>query len=227
MTIAAPERLAATARATAVALLAAPVLIGVVLTALLGQPAIIPALLGAAGWVLALVLRQPVALIATRSTTRERAALIVGWISGPAEEIVRLGLVLLITGRVADAVWAGFGWATIEVLIVMVNLLVISNLMTRNDPKSIEARELLEAQGMLKQTNPAWGVLERVSATALHLGFTLMLFAQPWLVLVTLPLHSVTNMLTVRFVKSRLAATELALLAWSVLVLVAGAALAI
>lgn len=222
MTASTPERVAASIRANAVALLPAPVLVGAVLVLLLGLPALVPVALGAAGWMLALVLRQPVALVASRTTTPQRTATIVGWCSGPAEEIVRLALVLVALRTVGDAAWAGFGWATIEVLMVVVNTLVVASLMTKDDPGSVEARELLAAQGMTTPQHPAWGFLERLSATALHLGFTLMLFVQPWLVLVTLPLHSVVNMLTVRFARIRLAGTELCLAAVGVVVLGAG-----
>jgi hypothetical protein len=219
------EQLAAAMRRNALAVLPAPLLVGAVMLALVGPPPILPLLLGAAGWMLALVLRQPVALVAGRTTTPQRTATIVGWFSGPAEELVRLGLVLAVLRTVDDAAWAGFGWATIEVLLVAVNGLVIASLITRDDPKSVEARELLTAQGMLGTQHALWGLLERLSATALHLGFTLMLFANPWLVLITLPMHSVTNMLMARFAKSHLAFAELALTVVGATVLTIGIAL--
>ena len=102
------------------------------------------------------------------------------------------------------------------------NTLVIASLMTKDDPKSQEAQQQQRDQGMTSPQHPAWGLLERLSATALHLGFILLLFAGPWLVLVTLPLHSLTNMLAVRFPKAHLALTELILAAVSTIVLLAG-----
>ncbi len=214
--------LPATMRRNALAVLPAPIIVGAVILMLVGSPPLLPLLLGAAGWMLALALRQPVGLVASRTTTRERTATIVGWFSGPAEELVRLALVLAVVRSFEDAVWAAFGWATIEVLLVVVNGLLIANLITKDDPKSAEARELLAAQGMLGTQHAVWGLLERLSATALHLGFTLMLFAQPWLVLVTLPVHSVTNMLMVRFGRTHLAAAELALAVVGATVLLLG-----
>jgi hypothetical protein len=211
MTTISPETVAAKTRINALAVLPAPILAGIVLTVLSGAFELLPFVLGAAGWIIALMLRQPVALIATRAVGQERAATIVGWCSGPAEELVRLGLVLLIIGNVQGALWAGFGWGAIEAVILAVNVLVIAGLMTKDDPKSLEAREILAAQGMMTPHHPLWGFLERLSAIALHLGFTLMLFASPWLVLVTLPLHSVVNMTAVRFSKSHVALTELGL----------------
>jgi hypothetical protein len=171
---------------------------------------------------LALVLRQPVALVASRSTTPARTATIVGCISGPAEELVRLTLVLVAIHSFDDALWTGFGWATIEVLLVAVNGVAIAGLVLKDDPKSIEARELLSAQGMLGAQHAVWGLLERISATALHTGFTLMLFAQPWLALLTVPIHSVANMLMARFAKTNLATTEAAFAVVSIVIFAAG-----
>ncbi|SDR90907.1 hypothetical protein [Agrococcus carbonis] len=215
---------AATMRRNALAALPVPMLLGALLLALAGAPPLIALVLGAAGWLLALVLRQPIALLVSRRTTPERTATIVGWCSGPAEELVRLALVLLAIRSTEDALWAGFGWATVEVLLVVVNGIALASLITKTDAKSLEARALLEAQGMLGAQQVVWGVLERVSATAVHIGFTLLLFAQPWLVLVTLPLHSVINMSISRLAKRHLAATELVFAAVAAVVLWAGLA---
>ncbi|NKX52981.1 hypothetical protein [Arthrobacter mobilis] len=219
--------LAARTRINALVLPVAVVTSCTVLVLAFGTPLPVPLLLGAAGWILALVLRQPVALAASRFAGRERAATIVGWCSGPAEELVRLGLVLLALHSFEAALWAGFGWAAVEVLLVAVNTLVIADLVTKDDPKSRQARQLLADQGMTTPQHPLWGLLERFSATALHLGFTLLLFAQPWLVLLTLPAHSLTNMLAVRFAKTHLGRTEAALAAAGALALAAGLALAL
>ena len=204
-------RQAARIRVNGLALLPAAVIALVVMLLVVGAPLIVPMLIGAGGWLAALVLRQPVALIASKKMSRDAAAKLVGWFSGPAEEIVRLVLVLLTVHTVAEAAWFGYGWTTIEVLIIAVNVIAIASLVTKDDPKSREAREMLEAQGMLKTANPLWGLFERLSASALHIGFTLMLFATPWLVLVTLPVHSVVNMLAVKFGKTHIALTEIAL----------------
>jgi hypothetical protein len=217
--------LATRTRLNAPFLLIAPIVAAAVLFAAIGAPHWLPLVLGAAGWMLALVLRQPVALIAMKLVGKDRAMTIVGWASGPAEELVRLALVLLVIDTLDDALWAGFGWATIEVLLVVVNMLVLAGLMTKDDPKSLEAQQALRDLGMTEPQNGFWGALERVSATALHMGFTLLLFVSPWLVLLTLPLHSVVNMLTVRFAKTHLAATEFALLAVGALTLGGGLAL--
>src|SRR5258707_10782145 len=107
--------LAPQVRATALWMLVVPSLVGALVAAMLGAPAWRLLALGAAGWIVALLLRQPVMLITNRMTSAERARTIVGWTSGPAEELVRVGLVLLFVNTVSNAVWAGVGWAGVEV----------------------------------------------------------------------------------------------------------------
>jgi len=113
------------------------------------------------------------------------------------------------------------------VLLVAVNTFVVASLVNRDDEKSREARELLAAQGMMTPHNPGWGFLERLSAIALHLGFTLALFAAPWLVVLTIPVHSAVNMLAVRGVRTNLALTEVGLALAGAAVLAGGLALAV
>lgn len=213
---------AARIRVNALVLLPAAVITFVAVLAAAGAPMLWPILIGAAGWMIALILRQPVALIAGRRLSQEATARMVGWFSGPAEEIVRFVLVLLTVHAVQEAAWFGWGWATVEILILAVNLLALSTLLTKDDQKSREARELLAAQGGLQTTGAVWGFIERLSASALHIGFTLMLFAQPWLVLVTLPLHSVINMLAVKYGKKNIVLTEVVLAVAGVAALAAG-----
>jgi hypothetical protein len=45
---------------------------------------------------------------------------------------------------------------------------------------------------------PCLGVLERVFASLVHIGFTLLLAAAPLLVLLAAPLHSAVNLLALR-----------------------------
>ena len=111
---------------------------------------------------------------------------------------------------------------TIEIGYTMVTALIIANLLRKDDPKSMEAKEFLRDRGMMQDNGPVWGVVERFSAAGIHIGFTLLLFAQPWLVLATIVLHSLTNMLVVRYAKRSIAHTELALLAVAIVVLAAG-----
>jgi hypothetical protein len=218
------KRMAAQARVNSLAVLGVPVAVFAALAAWLGTPQVLPAALGAAGWMIALALRQPIALIASRVTTKERTMTVVGWASGPAEEVVRLLLVLFVLRTGSAAAWAGAGWMAVEVAMIIVNMLVVASLLTKDDPKSLEVKEILREQGMIQNHGPWWGLLERFSAAGVHIGFTLLLFAQPWLVLVTIVVHSGTNMLAVRYAKRSVALTELALLGWGIVVLTAGIA---
>ena len=153
--------LAAQARVNSLAVLGVPVAVFAALAAWLGTPQVLPAALGAAGWMIALALRQPIALIASRITTRDRAMTVVGWASGPAEEVVRLLLVLFVLRTGSAAAWAGAGWMAVEVAMITVNGLMIATLLTKDDPKSLEAKDFLSKQGMMQSYGPWWGVLER------------------------------------------------------------------
>lgn len=211
-------------RATALWMLLVPIMVGAMVAAGLGAPAWRVLALGAVGWVIALLLRQPVMLIANRMTSTERARIIVGWASGPAEELVRVGLVLLFVNTVSNAVWAGVGWAGVEVVVIAINGMAIANFMTRDDPKALKVQTVLRERGMLTTYAPGWAVAERCSATALHVGFTLLLFAQPWWVLATIVLHSSANMIAVRYAKRSVVLTELAIAMLSVGILLCGVA---
>jgi hypothetical protein len=179
---------------------------------------------GAVGWLLALALRQPVALVAGRLTSAERTAGIVGWASGPAEEGVRVGLVLLAVGSAPGAVWAGIGWAGIEVVMIAVNSFVVANLLTRDDPKALKVQAILRERGMPATSTAGWAVAERCSAMALHVGFTLLLLAQPWWALATMLAHSLINMIAVHYAKRSVAGTELVLAVISLAVFLCGLA---
>ena len=214
--------MAAQSRVNSLVVLGTPVVGVLALAVWLGTPQMQPPALGAAGWMIALALRQPVALVASRVTTTDCVTTVVGLASGPAEKIVRLLLVLLFLRTTTSAAWAGAGWMTIEVAMITVNGLMIASMLTKDDPKSRETKAFLTEQGMMQNHGPGWGVLERFSAASLHLGFTLLVFAQPWLVPATIVVHSATNMLAVRCAKRSIARTELAVLAIAVAVLAAG-----
>jgi len=216
--------LATQARVTSLLVLGVPVAVFAALAAWLGTPQMLPVALGAAGWMIALALRAPVALIASRVTTKERAMTAMVSASGPAEEAVRLLLVLFVLRTGSAAAWAGAGWMAVEVLYTTASGLMIATLLTKDDPKSLEAKDFMREQGLMQSYGPWWGVLERFSAAGVHIGFTLLLFAQPWLVLVTIVVHSATNLLFVRYSKRSIALTELAMLGWGIVVLTAGIA---
>lgn len=154
---------------------------------------------GAVGWLVALVLRAPVALAAlNRTGSRERAQPWIVGSSGPLEELVRLA-VLLIVGRELDvALSVGLGWAGIEVVYAIVNGFALATLAGRTDPEAEQAKAMLPSQAALEANSPWWGVLERLWASLLHVGFTLIVAAQPILVVLTMIVHSAANLGLIR-----------------------------
>jgi hypothetical protein len=54
---------------------------------------------------------------------------------------------------------------------------------------------------LLSPTAPALSVIERIAVSGLHIGFTLLIAWQPLLVLVTIPLHSVANLVSLRLLR--------------------------
>lgn len=183
--------------------LAVPVAYGVAF-ALAGSPLQLgPLLVGAVGWALALVLRAPVGLAGLKITgSQERAQ---GWViasSGPLEESVRLAALLLVGRDLSTALWLGLGWAAIEVGYAIANAFALAALLTRTDPEAERARAMLPPSAFAASA-PWWGVIERIWASALHIGFTLMLAAAPVLWIATVPLHTLTNVAFVRLSRDR------------------------
>ncbi len=183
---------------------------------------------GAVGWIVALFLRTPVALIARRLLrTPERAQPWVVAASGPAEESMRL-ITLLLVGRTFPlALSVGLGWTAIEIVYTIVNGLVIASLLRRTDEQARQARALLASMGlerMLSQTAPSLGVIERISASALHIGFTLLIAWQPLLVLATIPVHSATNFVALRLLRRSAVLTEVVVALIGAVILIAGLA---
>ncbi|HEU5325260.1 MAG TPA: hypothetical protein VFV59_05195 [Candidatus Limnocylindria bacterium] len=162
-----------------------------------------PLLIGALGWVLALVLRAPVGLAGLKITGSQESAQ--RWVvasSGPLEESVRLAALLLVGRDLPTALWLGLGWAAIEVGYAIANGFAMAALASRTDPEAERARAMLPPSAFAASA-PWWGVVERIWASALHIGFTLMLAAAPILWVVTVPLHTLTNVTFVRLGQRR------------------------
>ena len=138
--------------------------------------------------------RIPVALAAKRISnsphTIQRWAI---WSSGPLEESARLVVVILVGREFGVAFSIGLGWAAAEVVYSLVNGYLIASLNLRTDEEATEARQQLQELGLPPQVSPFWGILERVSASAVHIGFTLLLAKWPLLLLASIPVHSATN----------------------------------
>ena len=164
--------------------------------------------LGALGWFIALALRGPVAVLSMKLMGKEKAQAVVVGSSGPLEEGVRLALLLWLVPSWPTALAVGLGWAAIEVVFAVVNGLVGNMLLSKDDDKAREARELLDAQGMLRETDAHWGVIERIFASLAHFGFTFLAAASPLWLLLTVPLHSGMNFGVVKLSRRSLALAE-------------------
>ena len=188
--------------------------------------------LGAAGWIVALLGRAPLALaLRSRRGDAHRVQRITAGASGVLEEPVRLGALLILGFDLRNALYLGVGWAFIEAVYAVVNVFARSALAGRTDEEAEQAKQVLEDLGMgeaLDAASPWWGVLERLSATGLHLAFGLFYVAEPWLVVVGVPVHSAANLgLTESLRRHRsLAALELTLFAIAAVLLIAGLAVA-
>ena len=150
---------------------------------------------GALGWAVALAFRGPVALLVRRTSesipTIQRASAAA---SGALEEPARL-IVLLLVGRDLDTAYSiGLGWAGIEILYAIVNGFVLATIRTRTDEKAVQARKQLEDLGFLRDFPAYAGVIERVSASAFHVGSALLLAWSPVLLIAAVPVHSALNL---------------------------------
>ncbi|MDT3427232.1 hypothetical protein J2Z22_002783 [Paenibacillus forsythiae] len=156
--------------------------------------------LGALGWLAALFLRGPLAAL-VRGWPQERAKLVVVGSSGVLEEGVRLALLAILSASFPQALSLGQGWAAIEVLFVIVNAILILSLIKRSDEKAMQAKQILQAQGN-PQASPLWGILERIWASAFHIGAALIIARTPWLAALLVPLHSGFNLAAVRLART-------------------------
>lgn len=180
---------------------------------------------GALGWIGALFLRAPLAAILSKVLgDPERVKPWIVGSSGPFEEVVRLVVLVLVGRSFTDAAMIGLGWASIEVVYALVTGVVTLSLMTRTDPEAVQARQMLESQGMLRETGPWLGIVERIGASALHIGFTLVMAWSLVAVIATTILHSAVNLTLIRTFKERPVLTEAALLAIGLVAFILGVA---
>jgi hypothetical protein len=163
--------------------------------------------LGALGWVIALFLRGPLSAIVMKMPKEKATTIIVGF-SGVFEECVRLCVLMLTSLTFSWSVSLGQGWAAVEVLFAMFNVIVIVSLAKRTDEKAMQAKEMLQLQGNLN-ASPLWGVFERIFASAVHIGCTLIVAKFPWTVVGLIPLQSSVNLIAVKFAKKHIVAIEI------------------
>jgi hypothetical protein len=187
-------------------------------------------LLGALGWWLALLLRIPVILFVKlkKIDMKKSNKLMVGF-SGPTEEITRLVLLLIIGLNPGNAYSVGLGWAMIEIIYALVQIIGIGVLEQKTDAKAEEAKTLMKQMGMdktLAPSTPFWGALERVSAGAVHIGLSLLLAFSPYVIIVTIPLHSFINFFVVKINRISIRKSQLGLLIIGCVILLLGILLA-
>jgi hypothetical protein len=172
------------------------------------KPSWVAYALGAAGWLVAGALRPLVAAM-VKGLGEERAYWVVGLASGPCEETVRLGALAIIGTSYAEVISLGQGWAAVEVLFLIANVVVLAGILNRSDEKANKLREaLMSQQTSAPQASPFVGVMERIFASCLHIGFTLLLARSPWMLALTLPAHSLVNMAAVVAAKRSVALAE-------------------
>lgn len=166
------------------------------------------AALGAAGWLVSVALRAPAgAFVSSRMPKRAAATLTLpALISGPAEELIRLLLVLFGVHGFGSLLWAGFGWGTIEVVSTLVTAVGVRRLLLDPSERAAEARRGMVSIGWLQYAQslvPVLGAVERAAVSLLQIGFTLLVGWNRWLVLVTMPAHSALNLRAVHLIKRR------------------------
>ena len=138
---------------------------------------------------------------------------------------MRLLAVLLFGRAFPIALSIGLGWAAIEVVYAIINGFVTLSLFRRDDEKARQARAMLESMGLAKAMlngPPFMGVLERITASAIQIGFTLLLAWQPLLVILTIPVHSSTNFVALSLVRRSVVLAELGVAIIGTIVLLAG-----
>jgi hypothetical protein len=133
-------------------------------------------------------------------------------------------LALWITGTALDtAICLGLGWASAEILYVIVNGVVLAYVRQSQRIARIGGQQL--EQDLSTRKGLLLGIIERLSATTFHVGASLMVAAFPLLVLVTIPIHSSLNLLPVFLPRRSLGTTEFIIAVLSTLVLILGLSL--
>jgi hypothetical protein len=181
--------------------------------------------LGVIGWVFAFMLRSPVALIVSKKASPDAQE---GWVvlsSGPLEELVRLCCLILAGRNFSSAYSIGLGWAGIEVLYAIVSAYIIEALLRRTDEEALQVRQYLEELGMLKESGPLLGLIERIFATGVHIGFTLLIAKWNFWVLVTIVVHSSLNLTLFRWQRYSTVKSQILIAIVGILAFVSGLAI--
>lgn len=187
--------------------------------------------LGVLGWIVALLLRGPVAAMVMKLPQSAGQTIVVAS-SGVLEEGVRLGLLsltlaapLAASAASADSVpWVlsiGQGWAAIEVVYTIVSGFATIALLGRTDDKAKQAQAIIASQGT-DRLHPMWGAAERLFASLFHIGATLLIAYEPWLAAILIPVHSLLNLSALWLMKRSIVAAECLVAAVGTIVMAAG-----
>jgi hypothetical protein len=186
-----------------------------------GSLTIRPFCLGLLGWSVALLLRAPMLMLTFRFTHKVKEQFVAA-MAGPAEELVRLMAVLFLQANFASAISLGLGWASIEVLYTLVSGFGTVMILSQGGVGALQLKKRFLDTGLTVRATVYSGIIERLSATALHIGFTLLLAYHPLLILITLPLHSLVNVGAITLNNRSALATQMLIAFWGVATLVIG-----
>jgi hypothetical protein len=152
--------------------------------------------LGALGWVIALALRIPAGMmLKTTGLRKETMVVVMILLSGPAEEILRLVGITFIAHNFAPVYSFGLGWAAIKVCYSAVSGLLTLSMLKRTDAAALEAQTKMKDMGLLDASvSPLWGLAERLSVSAAHIGFGFWLAWFEALVIPAIIVHSAMNL---------------------------------
>ena len=168
---------------------------------------------GALGWWLALLLRVP--FIFYHKAKGIQSNTLITAISGPTEEVTRYILLLILGVNIHVAYSVGLGWAAIEIIYGLVQVVGIGVLEQKEGPEADEAKAMMRKMGMDKtfaSSTPFWGALERFSANAIHIGFSILLVFSPYFLVISIPFHSAINFYVVWMNKRSIAKSQIGLL---------------
>jgi YhfC intramembrane metalloprotease len=158
---------------------------------------------GAGGWLVAYLLRVPVAILVQKLNLESNTSqnIIISF-SGILEEIVRFTIVFWIGKSFAVAYFIGIGWSAIEVIYAIVTGYFLESIMSRSDPEALEIQSKLREMGMIHDLGVFIGISERLFASMFHIGMTLSIAKWPWFLPLGIVLHSSINLIVTKFQKS-------------------------
>lgn len=159
---------------------------------------------GALGWLAAYFLRIPVSILLTKSSiTLEHIDFLAVASSGFLEESIRLFIILIIGRDLNSCYSIGLGWGGAEIAYTVVASYAINQIMQRDDEESVKQQIALKEAGMIHPWGDFLGVIERIFATAFHVGSTLLIGKWLWSTGINTILHSCLNIFVDKIASSK------------------------